>query len=103
MQKVFKIETTLSGELAELYQALLEEFEHKSGIPLAELNRALLQTGMIHHLTMMQGVGLIERHKAEQLQTRIDTVAQETIMWDLVQLARKYWKSKGGGIINLKI
>ncbi len=103
MQKVFKIETTLSGELAELYQGLLEEFEQKSGTPLTEMNRALLQTGMIHHLTMMQGVGLMEREKAEKLQGLIDTVARETIMWDLVQLARKYWKSRGGGIVNLKV
>lgn len=102
MDKVFKLETTLSGELAELYQALLEEFEGKSAIPLAELNRTLLQTGMLHHLTMMQGVGLIQREKAERLQGIIDSIARETIMWDLVQLARKYWRNRGGGIINLK-
>ena len=55
MEKVFKIEATMAQDLAELYAALMEEFETKSGIPLADMNRTLLQTGMIHHLSMMNG------------------------------------------------
>lgn len=103
MDKVFKIEVTLSGELADLYQQLLAEFAAKSQIPLSEMNRTLLQTGVIHHLLMLQGMGLISREEATRQQALIDTLAGDTLMWDLVQLARKYWKNKGGGLVNLKV
>ena len=102
MDKIYKVEVTLTGELAELYQKLLEEFSVKSQVPLSEVNRTLMQTGIIHHLTMMQGVGLIGKEEALGQQVLIDALARDTLMWDLVQLARKYWKSKGGGLINLK-
>ena len=97
MEKVFKIETTLAKDLAELYAGLVEEFEAKSGIPLADMNRALLQTGMIHHLTMMQGLGLIEKEKAAGLETIINRLAKDTIMWELLQMVRNYWKDSGEG------
>ena len=102
MEKVFKIEVTLSGELADLYQQLFEEFAAKSQIPPSEMNRTLVQTGVIHHLTMLQGMGLVGRDDAARQQVQIDALARDTLMWDLVQLARKYWKSKGGGLVNLK-
>lgn len=103
MDKVFKIEVTLSGELADLYQQLLAEFAAKSQIPLSEMNRTLLQTGVIHHLIMLQGMGLIDRDEAARQQALIDVLARETLMWDLVQLARKYWKNKEGGLVNLQV
>lgn len=102
MEKTYKIEVTLTGELAELYHQLLDEFADKSQIPLSEMNRTLLQTGVIHHLTMLQGVGLISGDQAAGQQALIDTLARDTLMWDLVQLARKYWKNKGGGLVDLK-
>ena len=64
MDKVYKIETTLSHGLAELYAGLEEEFANKSSIPLSDMNRTLLQTGLIHHLAMMGGLGLIDPEKA---------------------------------------
>jgi hypothetical protein len=79
------------------------EFADKSQIPLSEMNRTLLQTGVIHHLLMLQGMGLISREEATRQQALIDTLAGDTLMWDLVQLARKYWKNKGGGLVNLKV
>lgn len=103
MEKAFKIEVTLTGELADLYQQLLEEFADKSQIPLSEMNRTLLQTGVIHHLTMLQGVGLIGGDEVAGQQVLIDALARDTLMWDLVQLARKYWKNKGGGLVNLEV
>jgi hypothetical protein len=102
MEKVFKVEVTLSGELAELYQLLCDEFSAKSQIPLSEMNRTLVQTGVIHHLTMLQGMGLVGRDEAARQQLQIDALARDTLMWDLVQLARKYWRNKGGGLVNLK-
>jgi hypothetical protein len=60
MQKVYKVETTLSHDLAELYSILEDEFASNSSIPLSDLNRTLLQTGMVHHLVMMGGLGILK-------------------------------------------
>ena len=97
MEKVFKVETTLSHDLAELYDALVKEFEEKSSIPLADLNRTLLQTGLIHHLTMMSGLGLIEKEKSEKLEALIDKVAKDTILGELLQMVRSYWRDCADG------
>ena len=95
MEKVYKVETTLSHSLAELYASLEEEFANKSSIPLSDMNRTLLQTGLIHHLTMMSGLGLIESEKAERLHELIDQVAKDTILWDILQMVRTYWRDCG--------
>ena len=97
MEKVFKLETTLAQDLAELYAILAEEFESKSGIAPADMNRTLLQTGMIHHLTMMTGLGLIDAEKSEAVAALIDKVAKDTIMWELLQMVRNYWQDSAGG------
>ena len=55
MEQLVKIEATLTGDPAELYASLLAVFEEKSGTSLSEMNRALLQTGVIHHLTPVAG------------------------------------------------
>ena len=46
MEQVFEVEAMLRGDLADLYGALMEEFEKKSEISLGEMNQALLQTGL---------------------------------------------------------
>ena len=97
MEKVYKVETTLSHSLAELYAGLEEEFANKSSIPLSDMNRTLLQTGLIHHLTMMNGLGLIEPEKAARLHALIDQVAKDTILWDVLQMVRTYWRDCGSG------
>ena len=39
----------------------------------------------------------------ERLESLIDSIAQETIMWELVKIARQYWKGTTGlGAIDLK-
>ncbi|MDP6701680.1 MAG: hypothetical protein QGH25_18660 [Candidatus Latescibacteria bacterium] len=101
MAKVYKIETTVSQDLAELYESLMAEFERRSSMPLADMNRAVLQTGMIHHLTMMCGLGLIEKEKVAALDELVDKVAQDTIMWDLVQMARSFWRDCGDGTTGI--
>ena len=103
MEHLIKIEVTLTGELAELYASMLATFEEKSGTSLAEMNRALVQTGIFQHLTMMSGLGLIDGDEREHLESQIDSLAQETIMWELVKMARQYWKGATGmGTIDLK-
>ena len=103
MDLVFEIEATLSNELAQLYEGLMEEFETKSTIGLAEMNRTLLQTGLVHHLTMMGGLGLIEEEKRESMYRLVDAVASETVMWDLVKHARAYWQNSQGGTGTLDL
>lgn len=100
MEKVFRVETSLAHELAELYAALLEEFETKSSIPLADMNRTLLQTGLIHHLTMMSRLGLIDGEKTARIDALVDRVARNTIMWDLLKMVRSYWQDCADGKIG---
>ena len=104
MEQMFRIETTLSGELAELYGGLMEEFEQRSEIGLVTMNETIMQTGLIQHLTMMQGLGLLRGEKSDRLRALVDSVAKETIMWELVEVARKYWRESAGssGAVDLK-
>ena len=104
MEQMFRIEATLSGDLAELYAGLLEEFEQKSDIGLATMNRTIIQTGLVQHLTMMSGLGLITEEKGAHLKTVIESVSKETIMWELVEVARRYWEEAAGssGAVDLK-
>ena len=106
MDKVFKVETTLSHSLAELYASLEEEFATKSSIPLSDMNRTLLQTGLIHHLTMMAGLGLLDSEKAAAVDELINQVAKDTILWEVLQMVRTYWRDCGasgqGGAVDLK-
>ena len=106
MDKVYRVETTVSHALAERNASLEEEFANKSSIPLADMNRTLLQTGLIHHLAMMGGLGLIEPEKAAKVDELIDQVAKDTILWEVLQMVRKYWKDCGstgkGGAVDLK-
>jgi len=97
MEKVFRVETTLAHDLAQLYAVVMEEFDRKSSIPLGDMNRTLLQTGMLHHLTMMMGLGLIPPDKMEQVEGLVARVARDTIMDDVVRMARQYWEDRGNG------
>ena len=101
---MFTVETTPAGGLAELYARVLEEFELRSEIPLSEVNRTLLQTGVIHHLLMMRGLGLMDDEKSSSLDSLIEQVAGETIMWDLIKVAERFWEQAqgGGGSVNLQ-
>ncbi len=108
MQKIYKVETTLSHDLAELYSILVDEFETHSSIPLSDLNRTLLQTGMVHHLVMMGGLGILKnnREKMAQVDELINRVSRDTILWDVLQMVRSYWRDCGaegqGGAIDLQ-
>jgi len=98
MEKAFEIQTALAGRLAELYAAVLEEFEDKSDISLEEMNRTLLQTGILHHLTMMQGLGLLDAEKSEAVAALMEELGKDSLMWEVVELARKHWRESAGGM-----
>ena len=108
MQKAYKVETSISHDLAELYSILVDEFEANSSIPLSDLNRTLLQTGIIHHLTMMHGLGLVsgEKEKDARIDALVENVASDTLLWDVLDMVRSYWRDRGvdgqGGAIDLK-
>jgi hypothetical protein len=104
MERMFTVETTLTGGLAELYASVLEEFERMSEIPLSEVNRTLLQTGVIQHLVMMRGLGLLDEEKADLLETLIEKVAGDTIMWELIKVSQRFWEQSQGssGSVNLE-
>jgi len=107
MDKIIKVETILSHGLAELYTSLEETFANKSSIPLSDMNRTLLQTGLIHHLTMLSRLGVIEPDKVAELDEQIDQVAKDTILWDLLQMVRTYWRDNGatghGTSVDLRV
>lgn len=108
MNTLFKVETTLSHDLAELYSILVDAFETNSSIPLSDLNRTLLQTGMIHHLVMMQGLGLLreDAQREARIEELIERVSRDTILADVLAMVRSYWRECGsngeGGSIDLK-
>lgn len=97
MEQAFEIQTVLTGQLAELYAAVLEEFENKSDISLEEMNRTLLQTGILHHLTMMQGLGLLDAEKGKMAAALMEEIGKDSLMWEVVELARKHWGDSAGG------
>lgn len=104
MERMYEIQATLTGDLAELYAAVLEAFEGKGEISPSAANRILLQTGAIQHLTMLQGLGILDGEQSAALTELVDRLSRDTLMWDIVQLARKHWQdtASGSGTIDLK-
>ena len=78
---------------------LTDEFEANSSIPLSDLKRTLLQTGMIHHLTMMQGLGLVrgDKEKEARIEALIKNVASDTLLWDVLMMIEVILARPRGG------
>jgi len=104
MDRIFDIQATLSGDVAELYAAVLDAFEAKGGITPSAANRILLQTGAIQHLLMLQGLGVLDEDQAAAVTELVDRLSKDTLMWEIVQLARQHWRetAAGGGTIDLQ-
>jgi predicted SpoU family rRNA methylase len=103
MEKQFKVETMLAGEVADLYEAVLGQFEVSSSLSLSEMNRALLQTGLMLHLTMMTSMGVVaDAESKARLDALVETVGQDNLMWEVVQLARRHWQEGGSGSIDME-
>ncbi len=103
LEKQFRVETLLQGEQAELYESVLAEFERASGMSLSEVNRALLQTGMLMHLTMMTSMGIVpEASRREQLDALVQRVGRDNLLWDIIELARRHWGDGSAGAVDFE-
>ena len=102
MEKRYRVEADLDGELAQLYSGILEAFEAAGTTSLGEMNRTLLQTGLLMHLSMMSSFGLLSPAESERLTQLAKEIAGDHLMWDVAQLARQHWGAEGGGAIDLK-
>ena len=103
MEKQYRVETHIGGDLAELYEAVLSEFEQASGMSLSELNRSLLQTGMLFHLTMMTSMGVVsDEARRAHLDGLAEKVGGDNLLWEIVELARRHWRDGASGAIDLK-
>ncbi len=103
MEKQFRVETLLEGDQAELYESVLAEFERASGMSLSEVNRAILQTGMLFHLTMMTSMGVVpSADRREQLDALVEKVGGDNLLWEIVELARRHWRGGSTGAIDFK-
>ena len=102
MERQFKVETLLAGELADLYEAVMDQFQ-SSGTSLSEMNRALLQTGLLMHLTMMTSMGAVsDEERRASMEALAERVGGENLMWEVVELARRHWSEGGAGSIDLQ-
>ena len=101
MEKQFKVETLLAGDLAELYEAVMEQFEASGSPSLSEMNRALLQTGLLMHLTMLTSMGVVsDEERRSRMEELAERVGRENLMWEVVVLARRHWGKGGAGSID---
>lgn len=103
MDKQFRVETMLQGDQAQLYEAVLAEFETAGGMSLSEVNRALLQTGLLLHLTMMTHLGVVrDDERKAQLDALAERVGGDHLMWEIVRLARRHWSGDDTGAIDFE-
>ena len=79
MERIFDIQATLSGDVAEVYAAVVEAFESKGNITLSAANCILLQTGAIQHLTMLQGLGLLEPAQNQAVTELVELIKTQRI------------------------
>lgn len=102
MEKQFRVETLLDGALAELYEAVMAQFEGSGSLSLSEMNRALMQTGLLLHLTMLTSMGVATGTEATRLDALAERVGRDNLMWEIVELARQRWRSGTTGPIDLQ-
>ena len=91
MEHVVRIQVTLEGNAARLYQILSESVGTTEP---QSMNRALMQTGLVHHVLMLKSIGGIEGHAADAAGDAIDEISADSIMDQVFELARDYWEKK---------
>ncbi|HID96192.1 MAG TPA: hypothetical protein EYP53_09100 [Candidatus Latescibacteria bacterium] len=77
MKKAFKVEFTLSGDLAELYAVTIAE--RGEGISLEQMNRSLVVAGVLQHLSALIVQGYFDELKASRLKEIMNRVLQKAL------------------------
>ena len=97
MDHVVKIEVTVGGDSARLYELFSEAAD---SVTPGQLNRAVLETGLVHHALMLAAIGMIPEENREEVYDIVEQVGKRTIMRDLFEQAREHWEtwSDGGSI-----
>ena len=90
MDHVVKIEVTVGGDSARLYELFSEAAE---SVTPGQLNRAILETGLVHHALMLTAIGMIPEENRQEVYDIGDQVGKRTIMRDLFEQAREHWQS----------
>ena len=99
MDHVAKIEVTLTGDAARLYE-ILSTAVSQSVTP-SKVNCAILETGLVHHALMLAAVGAISETNQSEAEEAITSISKRTIMKDLFAHARQYWTDQSGtGLIT---
>ncbi len=81
MEKMFRIEFSLSGDLAELYEIILRTKDDE--ISLDQINRSLFASGMLQHLSALivhSGLEESESAKARKIMSRLLDKALGTVL-----------------------
>lgn len=102
MEKRFRVDSLLDGELAELYAGVLAQFERSGSLSLSEMNRALMQTGLLLHATLLTATGIAPGPEAQRLDELAERVGGDHLMWEVVELARRQWRTGGTGAIDVQ-
>jgi hypothetical protein len=89
MEHVLKIEVTVDGDTARLYEYLSDAAD---AVTPAQLNKAILETGIVHHSLMLAAIGLIGENDQADVSAIIDRIGEHTIMRDTFEQARSHWQ-----------
>jgi hypothetical protein len=94
MDHVAKIEVTLTGEAARLYEILSAAVG--DSVKPSQTNRAVFETGLVHHVLMLTAVGAVAEQNRSEAEEQIAAISKRTIMRDLFARAREYWQGQSG-------
>jgi len=101
MEHIAKIEVTLTGDAAQLYEVMLDA-AGKTTKP-GQINRSILETGLVHHLLMLSALGVIPTEQRGEVYRTVERISEHTIMKELFAHAREYWDNMAGaGTIKLE-
>ena len=90
MEHAVKAEFTLNGDTARLYEIVFEAT--RESVSPGTVNRAMFQTGLVHHALMLLALGALPEKDREAARALIESIGATTIMKDGFDQAREYWK-----------
>lgn len=89
MEHVVQIEMNLTGDTARLYKIFADSVD---SVTPSDFNRAVLETGVVHHALMLAALEIIPNNRHDELYEIIERMSEKTIMRDLFEQARDYWE-----------